>query len=197
MRHFFVAVAVCSLLASTSAKAQAQSTTTQTPVQTTTPLPKPFPEGAKVAYIIPQRITSESEFGKRLATKIDALRSQKVAELTAKNKELEATQQKLAAGVLSEEARAAAQKSLDRTQLELQRAQQDAEAAVQELQQQVNTDLERALTPLLEQVAKAKGILLLLRADTGAIAWADPSLDLTGEIIARLDAANPKPPKLP
>ena len=197
MRRVFVAVAVWSLLANTSAKAQAQSNTTQKPLQATAPLPKPFPEGAKVAYIIPQRIASESEFGKRLAAKIDALRSQKVAELTAKNKELETTRQKLAAGVLSEEARAAAQKTLDRTQLELQRAQQDAEAAVQELQQQVNTDLERALTPLLEQVANAKGILLLLRADTGAIAWADPSLDLTGEIITRLDVANPRLPKLP
>ena len=54
----------------------------------------------------------------------------------------------------------------------------------------------RAITPLLEQVAVDKSILLLLRADTGAVAWADPALDLTGEVIKRLDAA-PKPPKAP
>jgi Skp family chaperone for outer membrane proteins len=86
---------------------------------------------------------------------------------------------------------------VDRIQLELQRAQQDAEAAVQDLQQQVNGELERAITPLLGQIAIDKGLHLLLRADTGAVAWADPALDLTGEIIKRLDAATPKPPKAP
>ena len=197
MKHLLVAVALWSAFGVVSAKAQVQPTSAaQKTPPVAAPLAKP-PDGAKLAFIIPQRIISESELGKALATKINALRSQKLAELTAKNKELEAAQQKLAGGsLLSEEARLAAQKGVDRIQLELQRAQQDAEAAVQDLQQQVNGELERAITPLLEQVAIDKGILLLLRADTGAVAWADPALDLTGEVIKRLDAA-PKPPKAP
>lgn len=199
MKHLLLAVSMWSVFGAVSAQAQVQppSAAQKTP-PAIAPSPKPFPEGAKIAFIIPQRIIAESELGKALATKINALRSQKLAELTAKNKELEAAQQKLAGGsLLSEEARAAAQKGVDRIQLELQRAQQDAEAAVQDLQQQVNGELERAITPLLEQVAIDRGIHLLLRADTGAVAWADPALDLTGEIIKRLDAATPKPPKAP
>jgi Skp family chaperone for outer membrane proteins len=200
MKHLLVAVAMwsaCGVVSAAQAPAQPASAAQKAP-PVNAPPPKPFPEGSKIAFIIPQRIIAESELGKALATKINALRSQKLAELTAKNKELEAAQQKLAGGsLLSEEARAAAQKGVDRIQLELQRAQQDAEAAVQDLQQQVNGELERAITPLLEQVAIDKGIHLLLRADTGAVAWADPALDLTGEIIKRLDAATPKPPKAP
>ena len=192
MKRLFVVVTAWCLLGSAWANAQAQ------PAQAAAPVPRPFPEGVKIAYIVPQRIIGESELGKGLTAKINALRSQKLAELAAKNKELETAQQKLAAGnVLSEDARVAAQRTVERIQLEFQRAQQDAETAVQDLQQQVNTDLDRAITPLLEQVAIDRGVLLLLRADTGAVAWGDPSLDLTGEIIKRLDAAKPKPLKLP
>jgi Skp family chaperone for outer membrane proteins len=199
MTHLLVAVGMWSAFGVVSAQAQVQPTSAaQKTPPVTAPLPQPFPDGAKIAFVIPQRIIAESELGKALAAKINALRSQKLAELTAKNKDLETARQKLASGsLLSDEARAAAQKGLDRIQVELQRAQQDAEAAVQDLQQQVNGELERAITPLLELVATGKGIHLLLRADTGAVAWADPALDLTGEIIKRLDAATPKPPKTP
>lgn len=199
MKHLLVAVALWSGIGIVPAEAQVQpSTASQRTPQAAALSPKPFPEGAKVAFIIPQRIIAESELGKASAARINALRSQKLAELNTKNKELEAAQQKLAgANLLSEEARAAAQKGVERVQLELQRAQQDAEAAVQDLQQQVNGDLERAITPLLEQVAIDKGIQMLLRADTGAVAWADPALDLTGEVIKRLDATTAGSPKTP
>jgi Skp family chaperone for outer membrane proteins len=88
MQHLLVSVALWSAFGVVSAKAQVQPTTAaQKTPPVTAPLPKPFPEGATLAFIIPQRIISESELGKALATKINALRSQKLAELTAKNKE--------------------------------------------------------------------------------------------------------------
>lgn len=163
---------------------------------------KPFPEGFKVAFINPDRIIAESALGKASTARMTALRAQKLAELNAKGQELESARQKLAMGsLLSEDARATTQKSIDRLQVELQRAQQDAEAAAQELQQQLNVEFDRKLTPIVEQVALDKGLYLLLRVDTGTIAWADPALDLTSDIVKRLDAtttaASPKQPKMP
>jgi len=168
----------------------------------TTRAARPFPDGFKVAFMNPDRIVLESAIGKASTAKMTALRAQKLAELNARNQELESARQKLASGsLLSDAARATAQKSLDRLQVDLQRAQQDAEAAVQELQQQINADFDRALTPVVEQAALHKGLCILLRVDTGTIAWADPSLDITGDIIKRLDASTApgpgKPPKLP
>jgi Skp family chaperone for outer membrane proteins len=191
MRYLLVAVALWSGFEIAPAVAQVQpSTAAQKTPLVTAPAARPFPEGARIAFIIPQRIISESELGKALAAQVNGLRSQKLAELNAKNKEMEAAQQKLAGGsLLTDDARMAAQKAVDRIQVELQRMQQDAEAAVQDLQQQVNGELERAIMPLLERVAIDKHLHLLLRADTGAVAWADPALDLTGEIIRRLDAS--------
>jgi hypothetical protein len=53
----------------------------------------------------------------------------------------------------------------------------------------------------VEQVALEKGVHVLVRLDTGVVAWADPAVDLTGDIVKRLDAAKTaaaiKPPALP
>lgn len=150
----------------------------------------------------PQRVLAESVLGKASTAKMAALRAQKLAELTARNKEFETAQQKLTGGgLLSADARAAAQKTVARLQVEIQRGQQDGDAALQELQQQLNAEFNRALAPIVEQVALDKGLHILFRLDTGAIAWADPALDLTGDIIKRLDAPKtatvPKPPPAP
>lgn len=209
MRRFFLSIIISAAIGAAPAAATVQTPQTPpqkppqaAPPQATPPPAASFPEGAKTAYINPQRILAESALGKAATARISALRTQKQSELAAKNKELETTQQKLASGsLLSQDAAAAAQKSVDRLQIEIQRAQQDAEAALLELQQQLNMDFDRALAPIVAQVAREKGIQVLLRIDAGAVAWADPALDLTGEIVKRLDAAKPatpvKPPAAP
>jgi outer membrane protein len=203
MRQFIATLLVLAVTGAVEpvARVQAQAASPQAapPQAPAAPAARPFPDGFKVAFMNPDRIVVESAMGKASTAKMTALRAQKLAELNTRNQELESARQKLASGsLLSDAARAAAQKSIDRLQVELQRAQQDAEAAVQELQQQINAEFDRALTPIVEQAALDKSLYILLRVDTGTIAWADPSLDITGDIIKRLDATTaPGPPKLP
>jgi len=205
MRPFFLSIVISAAIgaAPCAATAQTPQAPPQKPAQAApaqvTPPPAPsFPEGAKTAFMNPQRILAESVLGKASTAKMSALRTQKQAELAAKNKELETTQQKLASGsLLSQAAAAAAQKSVDRLQVEIQRTQQDAEAALLELQQQLNIEFDRVLGPIVAQVAREKGVQVLLRIDAGAVAWADPALDLTGEIVKSLDAAKPAAPVKP
>ena len=45
------------------------------------PAPKPFPQGAKVAYVVLQRIANESADGRVATTRIQALQQKKAAEL--------------------------------------------------------------------------------------------------------------------
>ena len=59
------------------------------------PAPKPFPQGAKVAYVVLQRIANESADGRVATTRIQALQQKKAAELNEKNKQLTGMQQKL------------------------------------------------------------------------------------------------------
>jgi outer membrane protein len=159
------------------------------PVAQPAPPPRPFPEGAKVAFINIPRIASESVEGKASTTRVTALREKKLAELNAKNKQVETAQAKLSSGaLLSEEARAATQKEIDKVNVEIQRLQQDAEAEMQDLQQQLQLDFQRKLGPVIQTIAVEKGLHMLLSAEAGLV-WAEPSLDLTSEIIKRFDAA--------
>ena len=215
MRRFTAAVVLSLALGAvpTIALAQAKPPTTPPPATQKPPTPppavqppaaaappaaqaKPFPEGAKIAFINIPRIAAESAEGKSSTSRVNALREKKLAELTAKNKQVETAQQKLnSGGLLSEEARAATQKEIDKLNVEIQRMQQDAEAEMQDLQQQLQLDFQRKLSPVIQQIAVEKGLHMLISTDAGLV-WAEPGLDLTSEIVKRFDAATAgaKPP---
>jgi len=181
----------------TPAPAATQKPATPAPAPATpAPTARPFPAGATIAFMDIQRVAAESTEGKAAAARVNALRQKKLDELGARNKQLEAAQAKVNQPVLSEEARATAQKEIDRLNVEIQRAQQDADAEMQELQQQLQGEFQRKLSPVIQQVAIERGLLILLsRADAGMI-WADPGLDLTADVIKKFDAATAtaKPP---
>jgi outer membrane protein len=159
-----------------------------------------FPEGAKYAFINIQRIASESAEGKTSSSRIEQLRAKKASELTEKNKAVEALQAKQRSSVLGEAAAAQIQKDIDKTQVEIQRMTQDAQSELQDLQNELQLDFQRKVGPVIEAVAREKGLQLLFsQADSGLV-WADAGLDLTAEVIRRLDAASaaaqkPAPPK--
>jgi Skp family chaperone for outer membrane proteins len=165
------------------------------PAQQTPPPPKPFIEGAKIAYMNIQRVASESAEGRAMTSRVKALQDQKVGQLATKNKELETAQGKVNQTVLSDDARAKAQKDVDRLTVEIQRMQQDAEAELNELQQQLQLEFQRKVSPIIQQVAQEKGIQILLSQADAGIIWADGGVDLTAEIIKRFDASGgAKPP---
>ena len=157
--------------------------------------PAKFPEGARYAFINIQRIAAESSEGKASSSRIEALRAKKAAELTEKNKAVEALQAKQRSAVMSEAAAAQVQKDIDKTQVDIQRMTQDAQAELQDLQNELQLDFQRKVGPVIEAVAREKGLQLLFsQADSGLV-WADQGLDLTAEVIRRLDAASAAAPK--
>jgi outer membrane protein len=162
------------------------------------PAPRPFPEGAKIAYIDLQRIAQASAEGKSAATKIQEYEKKKLNEIQEKNKALEDMRKKLEQGgtVLSEAARAQTEKDIDRNTRELQFLQQSAQAERDQLERELNAEFQRRLNPIIEQVAKEKGLQMLFSIrDNGAV-WADTGLDLSEEVIKRFDASTkPAPAK--
>jgi outer membrane protein len=199
MKALTVAVLAGSVLAAGAAYAQqtpppAQQTPPAAPAAAApqaAPAPAPkFPEGAKYAFINIQRIASESAEGKTSSSRIEQLRAKKASELSEKNKTIEGLQAKQRSAVMSEAAAAQVQKDIDKTQVEIQRMTQDAQAELQDLQNELQLDFQRKVGPVIEAVSREKGLQLLFsQADSGLV-WADSGLDLTAEVIRRLDAAS-------
>jgi outer membrane protein len=169
-----------------------------TPPAQAEPAPAPFPEGAKVGYVVLQRIANESAEGKAATTKIQALQQKKAAELGDKNKQLQGLQQKLEkeGSVMSATAQADVQKQIERIQVDIQRFTQDAQQEITELQTQLQQAFEQRMTPILAQVGQEKGLHYIFNAPDSGMVWADPGLDISAEVIKKLDGTpgGTKPP---
>jgi outer membrane protein len=180
------------------AQPAAQAPAAQAPAQPAAqPRPAlPFPEGAKVAFINVQRIANESSEGKSATSRVKALNDKKVAELAEKQKGLTAAQEKLQKGgsVLSDTARQQLEKDIEKLQVDIQRFTQDAQAEVQELQNELQNEFQKRLLPVIDAVAQEKGLHLVFSVADAGVVWANPGLDVTGDVIKRFDtvAAAPK-----
>jgi Skp family chaperone for outer membrane proteins len=156
--------------------------------------PAPFPQGAKIAFVDFQRVAAESVEGQISTVKINALVQKKQTEGAEKAKSLQANQQKLAqsGSVMSDAARSALEKDIERQQREGERFQQDAQAEINELQQELQLEFQKKILPLVQQVREEHGLQILFsRADAGIVSW-DPGIDVTSDVIKKLDAITPK-----
>jgi outer membrane protein len=171
------------------------------PPAATTPAPQPpapFPAGAKIAYFNPQAVFQNSADGKAAVSRVNALIQKKQTENADKAKLLQGNQQKLqtSGSVMNEAARTQLEKEIERQTKDAERFQQDAQAEINELQQEVQNEFVKKLSPILEQLANEKGLHMLFNAVESGIAWAAPGLDLTADVVKKLDAVS-KPAATP
>jgi outer membrane protein len=151
--------------------------------------PVPFPQDAKYAFIDVQAIASNSAAGKVASTRLDDLTKKKQAEIGDKNKQLQAltTKRDTSVGVMSEAARAQLDKEIDKLQRDIQFANTNAQAEVNDLQNELQGDFQKKLIPIIEELAKEKGLYMIFTAESG-FAYVHPGLNLSEEVIKRLDA---------
>ncbi len=207
MRVFAVVVALSMVLTASPSFAQAPAAPAKpaapapavaapqapAPAPAQPPAPRPFPQGAKVAYVVLQRIANESADGRVATTRIQALQQKKAAELTNKQQQLTTLQAKLEkeGSVMSASAAADLQKQIEKINVEVQRFTQDAQAEVQELQQALQNEFQQRLEPVLQQVAAEMGLQFIFNGPDAGLVWADSALDISSEIIKKLDSAKP------
>jgi len=151
--------------------------------------PVPFPQDAKYAVVDVQAIAQNSVAGKAASTKLNELQTKKMGELQDKNKQLQALTSKrdTSVGVMSETARAALDKEIDKLQRDIQFSQTNAQAEMQDLNNELQGDFQKKLVPVIEEIAKEKGLYLVFTADSG-FAYIHPGLNISDEVIKRLDA---------
>jgi Skp family chaperone for outer membrane proteins len=153
------------------------------------PAPVPFPAGAKVAYVNLQQIANASAEGKALTAKVQALMTKKQNDAATKSKQLADAQQKLqqSGALMSDAARDALTKDIERMNVEGQRFQQDAQTEINELSQQLQNEFQQKLFPILDSLVKEHDLHLLLSAADAGIVAGNPGIDLTFEAVKKLD----------
>jgi outer membrane protein len=155
--------------------------------------PGPFPADARIGVVNMQALLSDSKLGQAGESQIKALTDKRDADLSAKNKALQALQQQIQqqSNVLSPASLSDKQSQLDRLQREGQFAQQDWSIQVQNLQQQLLNDFENKVEPIIESVRAEKKLWIVFSvADSGTAAY-NRDLDLTADVVKRIDEKFP------
>ena len=150
----------------------------------------PLPEGTKVAIIDPDYVAAESAAGKAILAQLKALSDKRGGELQNAQTALNAlqTRRQTQASVLTPQAVAQLDKEIERQNLDIQYKTQTAQKEVQDLQSELFSDLATKMSPILEAYAKEKGLLVVLDARNG-VTWAAAGMDISPDIVKRLDAA--------
>lgn len=203
-----MAAALVSLIAAGTAPAQTKPPAQ--PVKPTTPAPPPstpapatpaapaapapYPEGAKIAFVDLQEVASGSSEGKAATAKLQELDKKKIGEITEKNKALETARTKRTAAGVAEAAQIALDREIDKLTREVQYLQQEAQAEREQLQEELRLEFQKKLFPVLEAIGKEKGLHVIVDAANSGAFWADPGLDLTAEVVKRLDVNKPAAP---
>jgi Skp family chaperone for outer membrane proteins len=115
-----------------------------------------------------QRIATEAAEARAANQRLQALAKKMAADLTAKQKEL-----------------------AQPTGPEFQRLAKQSQTEFANTQRQVQADLRAKVSPIIAAIAAERGADIVLNADT--LVWAAPRLDVTAEVISKLDAATASP----
>jgi Skp family chaperone for outer membrane proteins len=157
--------------------------------------PAPFPAESKFAFISPQAVLSQSELGKAGQQLLEDLQKKKQAELDALAKKMEALQTELKnqAATLSPDAFQAKQREFNKLQMQDQFERQQAQSEMEGLNRKLLDEFETKVLPIINEIRKEKNLLAIFAVQPGdgggmsPIAF-DPGLDLTAELVKRLNA---------
>jgi len=144
------------------------------------------PDVIRLAYVSPQRAFYESNDGKAAQAKLASLQSETSREVDARNAKLKALQQELAqrSSILAEGARREREQAIDRFQVDLQRFAEDAQAQFLGVRRNLENAFLAKFGPAVDSIARKHGLFFVLNQDSGVLAWADPKLDITTDVIA-------------
>jgi outer membrane protein len=144
-----------------------------------------------IAYVSPEKAFAESAVGRAARAEFEKLQAEKSRSIDQKNEALRAQQAAYETGatIMSDAARSQRQKELQKFQIDVERFIEVAQAELTGARRELEGAFLAKLRPAVEQVAKVKGLQLVLNADTGVLVWGEPSLDITPDVVKELSTA--------
>jgi Skp family chaperone for outer membrane proteins len=138
------------------------------------------------AFVSIQRILTESAKGLVAIARVQALNQQRISELDGKKKALQAAEQKLAQSTASGP-RLQIGSEIERMKADIARFTQDAQSEVKGLTQELQMEIQREVSPIIQQIATDMKIEMLFSQTNAGLLWSDARLDITRDVILRFD----------
>ena len=147
----------------------------------------------KMAVFNADRIMAESQVGMQALALFNQLRDQRVGELSTQQEEINGLrQQGLAADPNSLEA-AQLQRQLEDRMVQMDRLQQDVQQELGTRQNELTAEITQMVGQIIETIGSDQGYTFIFNSIQSGLVFVDPSMDITDEIIERLDTATTDP----
>ncbi len=163
--------------------------------QGTTAATAPAPTATKIGIINIQGAVANTNEGKRDLDGLDKKMESRVKELQGLQQEVESLTKQLNTqqDKLNEDAKAALQKQISSKTTQFQRGREDYQNDVQQQEQEIFQRIYPKVMQTVDSYAKSNGYTLIL--DWGVlqqgVTWANPSYDITQEIVNAYNATTP------
>jgi Skp family chaperone for outer membrane proteins len=155
--------------------------------------PAPLPAGATFAFINLQYVIAESKIGQAGLAELQKTQQARDEQLRLMAKEITSLQEKYTsqAATLSADARRTLEVEIDAKRRRLQFETDTRDADLQRMGRDMLDDFSAKVLPIVDGLRKERGLIAIfgLRAEPGGIEVlaGDPGLDLSSEIVKRLD----------
>jgi Skp family chaperone for outer membrane proteins len=143
-----------------------------------------------IAYVSATRIMNETAEGRASLERVALLKRQRSADLLEKQQAFDAARKDLSTAKPEDRARLLGVEEQRRG--EFQQTASKAEADIKSLQNQESIEVIAKVRGVVPDIVKGRDIQMVLNLET-AVVWAAPSLDLTNEVIRRMNAGSTKP----
>jgi Skp family chaperone for outer membrane proteins len=147
-------------------------------------------DAVRIGAINLSYVARSSRIGKTELARIEDATRKRAAEIDLKAAELQKQQTELQKTGIGLSPRAAGdlQRSFEKSRLELERFQQDARNEIEAMQTRFDVDFRARLAPVIDEISKEKGLYFVFGLEQAAIVWWNPALDISDEVVKRLDA---------
>ena len=150
-------------------------------------------QSLKIATVDFQSALNEVSEGEATRQRLENLFEEKRKAIEDMGRTLEAMQAdyQQQALILSESTRQQKEQELYQAQMQYQQTAMQAESEMQQAYATAMESLLARMRTVSQEIAREKGLSLVLEVTEGGVVFTDGSQDLTAELIKRYDAANP------
>ena len=144
--------------------------------------------GGKIGVFNADRVMAESQPGLEAFALFSQLRDQRVGELQVQQGEINALQQAAIAAPPGSAEAARLQRDVEDLMLRINRLQEDVQQELGLRQNELTVGLTEMIGQIIEVMGEEEGYALIFNAIQSGLVYIGPALDITDEIIRRVDA---------
>ena len=150
--------------------------------------------GAKIGVFNADRVLAESQAGQQALALFNQLRDQRVGELQVQQNAINTLQQQGVSAAPGGPDAARIQREMEDLMLRLERLQQDVEQELGLRQNELTAEITEMVAQTIDVIGREEGYTLIFNAVQSGLVYLDPMLDITDEIIQRIDAMSAPDP---